>query len=347
MINPRRQKVNIQLPRAVRVFVEQNKNQQNQPIVTPQVLRRQANPEYVPPSVIRLDPKTRQPVTKAIEQANESRVQLFNASRAGIKSPSRPTPQQVNRRRGPVIQYSSDKDLPVQAAFINRLKSVGVGRALVIIGNGPSISTVNLGDLKDKKQIDICSINNPDMRVWPTQYWSFFDSSQYRRHKGLLADFKGVLLTGSSIESCHPNHLRLRNLGLQTFSQDLMKGLAIGRSSVFAALQVAEWMKYDEIYVFGVDMDAKGIDGKLHFYGTNPDVPPHVRVERFKAEADCFMLAVDNLSEERRKSIHFCSEYNTWPFVKHFGSHSASEGLDLVLNKWGTPIQASNEFENK
>jgi len=344
MINPRRQKVNIQLPKAVRVYVEQNKNQQNVAAPKPPVMRQQQNPNYVAPSVVRLDPSTRQPVSQIIEQANESRVNLYNASRAGVKSPSQPSSQQVTRRRGPVIQYSSDKDLPVQSAFINRLKDVGVGRALMIIGNGPSIATVDLAELKDKKRIDICSINNPDTRVWPTQYWCFFDSSQYRRHKALLADYKGIIVTGSSIANCHGNHLRLRNLGQQTFSTDLLRGLAIGRSSVFAALQVAEWMKYDEIFVFGVDMDAKGIDGKLHFYGTNPDVPPHVRVERFKAEADCFMQAVNNIAEERRQNIHFCSEYNTWPFVKHFSNHSAQEGLELAIARWGADVSPSAEF---
>lgn len=341
MINPRRQKVNIQLPKAVRVFVEQNKNQQAN---KPPVMRQQVNQDYIAPSVVRLDPQTRQPVSKIIQQANDSRVQLYNANRSGIRSPVQPTPQQVSRRRGPVIHYSSDKDLPIQAAFISRLKGIGANKALVIIGNGPSISTINLGELKDRRNIDICSINNPDMRVWPTQYWCFFDNSQYRRHKELLSEFKGTLVTGSSIESCHPNHLRLKNLGNQSFSTDLMKGISIGRSSVFAAMQLAEWMQYQEVFIFGVDMDAKGIDGKLHFYGTNPDVPPHVRIERFKAEADCFMHVVNNVSEERRRSIHFCSEYNSWPFVRHFSNHSASEGLESLLGQWGDEAPLSNNF---
>jgi hypothetical protein len=114
------------------------------------------------------------------------------------------------------------------------------------------------------------------------------------------------------------NSIRFKNLAEMKFSKDLSNGLCIGRSSCYAAMQIALWMDFDKIFLFGVDMDADGINGQLHFYGVNPDVDPNVRKNRFKDEATYYDKAAESLDPEERKKFYFCSDYNKWSFVKEF-----------------------------
>ena len=57
-------------------------------------------------------------------------------------------------------------------------------------------------------------------------------------------------------------------------------------------------------------MSTNGINGKLHFYGVNPDVDPQIRKDRFKNEAKHYSYAAKQLSEEERSLFTFCSSYN-------------------------------------
>ena len=127
------------------------------------------------------------------------------------------------------------------AAF--QIHNRGIGKILIIVGNGPSHKEAALPKLKNISNIDIMSINKPDERLWPTNYWLFVDNSQVRRHQSLLTGYKGTLINSSAIRSVKSN-IRIKSLHGNGFSLNLHKGMYIGKSSVYAAIQVGIWMGY-------------------------------------------------------------------------------------------------------
>lgn len=242
-------------------------------------------------------------------------------------APSRP----ANPNRKPKVIYKFEEPPADYKANILKLVNIGEKRILVVVGNGPSVNEVELDKLSNRPKIDLLSINKPDPRVWPTKFWSFYDTSQLRRHEDLFNAYEGILLNSTSIKRHKNNSTIFRNIGGMKFSRDLISGLCIGRTSCFATIQLALWMKYDRIYFFGVDMDPEGIDGRLHFYGTNPDVDPSVRKTRFKFEAEYFDFAADNMEYHERKRFFFCSSYLNWPFKARFNHLDHKLAIDEIL----------------
>lgn len=220
-------------------------------------------------------------------------------------------------KKVPKVRYVSRDISQDSLAKIKKLKNHGRGKILAIIGNGPSINEIPLELLKHS-HIHTLSINKPDARIWPTTIWAFFDQSQMRRHEDLWNGYNGLIINSTGIKRQKENSLQVKNLGGRGFSRDLSKGLHIGRSSVFAAMQVGYWMNYDHIYIFGCDMNPAGLNGQLHFYGVNPDVNPDVRRERFRKEAEYYDYAADVLNESERHKFTFCSSENPWEFVNRF-----------------------------
>jgi hypothetical protein len=235
------------------------------------------------------------------------------------------------KKRARVVYQDGAEVSGSDIAKINALRWVGQGKLLMIIGNGPSISEVPLEQIVGYDKIDIMSINRPDERVWPSEYWSFCDISQYNRHKHLWDGYEGVIINSTAIRHSKPNSLQIKNISGKGFSQNLLNGIHIGRSTVFANMQTALWMGYEHIYVFGCDMNPEGIDGKLHFYGTNPDVDPEVRKRRFEKEAEYYSHAASILSEEDRTKFTFCSSYNLWPFVEKFNGIDHLEAVPEII----------------
>jgi len=214
---------------------------------------------------------------------------------------------------------------------LQRVKGRGKGRVLVIVSNGPSHKKAALPILLAHETVDIMSVNKPDDRLWPTAFWIFCDNSQYRRHKSLWSAFKGVLINSAAIRDTKPNTVQIKTLHGKGFSSNLAKGMFVGRSTTYAALQVALYMNYDHIYVFGCDMGK--VDGQLYPWGSNPDVADQSRIKRFKQEAEHYGWMVKNTSAETRKKITFCSEYNKWPFVKHFEMLKHNEAVDIIIKR--------------
>lgn len=213
---------------------------------------------------------------------------------------------------------------------IYALQNVGQGRKLVIIGNGPSINTIDLSLIKSLPNVDVMSINKPDMRVWPTKYWAFADGSQYRSNQQLWEDYDGIIINSTSISQQKEKSLQVKNVGAMSFARNIPEGLCIGRSTVYAMMQMALWMNYDQIIIFGVDMNPSGINGQLHFYGQNKHVDDEERRRRFKEEAKYYDHAAEVLPEDIRKRFYFCSEHNPWQFPDKFNRLSASDGLKMI-----------------
>ncbi len=237
----------------------------------------------------------------------------------------------TNHKKTPKIKYLSRDITQDSLTRIKQLKGCGRGKILVIIGNGPSINQVPLDQLKSNDNIHVMSINKPDVRVWPTTYWVFFDQSQLRRNEDIWAGYSGIIFNSTAIKRQKENSLQLKNLGGKGFSRDLTKGLHIGRSSVFAAMQISYWLDYVHTYIFGCDMNPAGLDGQLHFYGVNPDVDPNVRRDRFKKEAEYYDYAADILTEHERSKYTFCSSENHCGFVDKFNKLDHKTSIESII----------------
>ena len=217
-------------------------------------------------------------------------------------------------------------------ARINSLRQTGSGKLLIIIGNGPSVEEAEFNKFRGISNIHTMSVNKPDIRLWPTTHWCFFDGSQIRRHEDFWTTYEGNIFNSTAIKKSKSNSLQIKNLSGKGFSRDLAKGLYIGRSSVFAAMQIAMWLAYEHVYIFGCDMNPEGLNGKLHFYGVNPDVEPEIRKSRFESEANHYDHAATILTPEERKKFTFCSlGINPWPFIHEFNTLDHKTAADKIV----------------
>jgi hypothetical protein len=142
---------------------------------------------------------------------------------------------------------------------ISKYKGIGKGKILVMVGNGPSHKMAQLDCLKGLPKIEIMSINKPDERLWPTTYWLFCDNSQQSRHRDLWEAYNRPVFNTPSVKDEKANTVRIRSLHKFGFSDDLTSGMHIGSSSVYAAMQLAQWMDYDRVYIFGCLPDGEKI----------------------------------------------------------------------------------------
>jgi hypothetical protein len=210
------------------------------------------------------------------------------------------------------------------------LRGRGRGRILVIVACGPSIKEAALEKLKDVEPIDIMSVNKPDPRLHPTPYWIFCDQTQHTRNVDAFNAYKGTLINAWTIGVQHPCQIKVKVLQGKGFSKNLCLGFHIGRSTTYAAMQVAHWMGYEKVFIFGCDMGV--VNGQMHHYGKNPDVDDEVRKHRFKAEAENYAFGAQLMTEEERHRYVFCSSYNQFEFVNRFQRANQVEAVNTVLN---------------
>lgn len=224
---------------------------------------------------------------------------------------------------------------------VNGLRGIGVGRVLVMVACGPSISEIPLEELKGHPKIDIMSINKPDQRIWPTTYWAFCDQTQYKRNEALFDKYEGIIINSASIRARHRKQILIRNRSGTGFSLDLSQGYYVGRSTTYANMQTALWMNYDRIYILGMDMTAVEKDGKkiLHYYGQNPDIANKNREERFKEESRSYEFASGYLQEADKKKFYICSTYNPWGFTSKFNKMPHEGITNEIINYANTISQ--------
>jgi hypothetical protein len=245
-----------------------------------------------------------------------------------------------NRKNKPTVRITTRDISPDSVAKLRNIQNTGIGRILVILGNGPSLGEINLPAIRNLAKVDLLTVNHPDERVWPTKYWSFFDRSQLRRHEAIWNSYNGYIFNSTAIKEQKANSMQFRHIPGHGWSTDIMKGIHIGRSSVFASMQIAAWMNYNHVFILGCDMAS--VNGKLHSYGVNPDVLPDIRVKRFSKEAESYDRAADLMTESERKRFIFCSEYNLWPFIQkynHMSHKTAVEQIIQTASQLGIAIQ--------
>jgi hypothetical protein len=267
---------------------------------------------------------------KALKQISEDAEK--SQPNVNVTRNTRGGSRKVIKREPPKISYVTKSIDERSRLFISKIRNVGCDRVLVIIGNGPSILEADLPRLKNLYNVDLLTVNKPDMRVWPTTYWAFCDMSQYRRNTLEWDSYQGIIINSTAVHRQKHNSFQIKNLGGYGFSLDLLRGYHIGRSTVYASMQAGLWMGYNRIYIFGCDMNPNGIDGKLHFYGVNPDVEPDKRASRFEAEAEYYYKAAEILPQDVRDRFYFCSTYNNWPFVDFFNREDHTTVIDSIID---------------
>ena len=252
----------------------------------------------------------------------------------------RATPRSQSQYRSSPLKRRKEIEIGRYKKAVEGLRGKGQGRLLIMVACGPSISEVQLPKLKGHPRIDIMSINKPDPRLYPTDYWVFCDQSQFTRNRKLFEEYQGTIINAWSVRARHQNQILIRNRSGRGFSKNLLQGYYIGRSTTFANMQVAYWMGYDKVFIFGCDMCKPPNVDKLHFYGTNPDVDPSIRAKRFAKEAEHYQNGSKQLSPAERKKFVFCSSYNPWPFIKQFEQMDHKIAIDHIL-------KLANDLEQK
>jgi len=221
--------------------------------------------------------------------------------------------------------------VPKIADRLDMLHGAESGRILVLVANGPSRDEVELERLAALDNADFMSINTPDMRVWPTKYWCFVDQSQAKDLARLISVYPGTIFNTASVKSRRADAILVKS-ATKMFSTNLHRGAHVGRTTTFFAMQIAYWLGYDHVYLFGVDM-ASDKSGKLYSWGSNPHVKDAERIKRFQTENETFEWAGQNLPEPIRSRFTFCSSYNIWPFQRHFEHVQHETAIDLIVGR--------------
>lgn len=286
--------------------------------------------------LLRPEPSVTRQVRAAIQHPGPVRPPVQQRRQPAISPRSAPRSHQLKGQIGKsaTVKYTS-RDVPeAHRQRLRSLRNCGIGKVLVIMANGPSILEVDTRLLLNNPRIDIMSINKPDLRVWPTKYWLFCDTSQLLRNRDIWSHYDGYIFNSAMISEFRPGSIQIKNIHGEGFSFDPTQGFHIGRSSVYAAQQVAIWMGYDRIYIFGCDMCAVNINGQplVHFFGNNPDVQPESRVKRFADEAKYYNYAAKYLPAEVRNKFYFCSSYNPFDFVSSFNRLDHHTAIQTILD---------------
>lgn len=286
-----------------------------------------SSPRYV----VSVQPK---PMMQArtIATPNKSVIKIAkstNSIRNIIKPPSKPitrTPQPTRALppKRPAKQIS-DQELKIPTIL-----NIGTDRTLIIVAAGPSVKEVDFTPLLNLPKVDFMCVNKPYKPVWPSKFWSFCDHSQYDRNKEEFFAFNGTVLNSINVTARRRNQVIFRTRPGNGFSLDsqLIGGYHVGKSSTYASMQIANYMNYPRVYIFGVDMTE--VNGQLHHYGQNPDVDNERRKTRFKSEAEYYMWAGTHLSDSVRNRFTFCSSYNPWPFLKYFKNLDHKFAVDII-----------------
>jgi len=292
------------------------------PTNAPHIIKISDRPPKIPPE--------QQPQKVLIQRKISSPIPQSNPRRRTNPRPG--ARAQASVYRSSPLRNQKEAQMGLYRKKVENLKDCGVGRYLVMVACGPSILEVPLEDLKGHNKIDLMSINKPDSRIHPTRYWVFCDQSQYTRNKTLFENYEGVVINAWSVRARHKNQILIKNRSGKGFSKNLLQGYFIGRSTTFANMQLALWMNYEKVFIFGCDMCKPPNAQSLHFYGVNQDVDPKIRVTRFQKEADHYEIGAKQMNVLERKKFVFCSAYNPWAFVNKLEKMDHRGAVEHILN---------------
>lgn len=279
--------------------------------------------------IISLNNPNNNKVNKIIVPVRNTQIKAIKPSPVNYRKPIKtnqvkilkPTPSRIVKTSNNNHKYDEK---------INNIKDCGVGKILIMLACGPSVNEIDITKLLNHDLIHIMVINKPIPSINP-EYWAFCDNSQYTKNKDVFNSYGKLTITSSSVRASKINHIMIKPIHSEGIKRDLKEGYVIGRSSVYANIQVALWMNYDKIFIFGIDMCE--VNGKLHHshYGINTDVSHDVRIKRFNDEEYHYNIMSEKMPEDLRKKIYFCSSYNTRKFVDKFNRLDHKVAVEEII----------------
>jgi len=280
--------------------------------------------------IIQRGPQVQKTIQRPVQRPAQRPVlveQKINRQIQSIQLPAqRQVPQRIIR---PGVKVPQLQPRITSQNSIVGLKNTGKGKILIMIAAGPSANEINFEPIKNNQQIDFMCINKPFLPVWPSKYWAFCDQTQYKRNKETWEKFEGIIINSNNVQVKKSNQYIIENKRTKGFSLDITAGYNVGRSSTYANMQVANYMNYDKVYIFGIDMCE--VNGSLWHYGTNPDISAERRKKNFADEAEHYKWAGEHLSEEIRKKFYFCSSYNPFQFINKFNYLDHKIAINKIL----------------
>ncbi len=221
--------------------------------------------------------------------------------------------------------------------------NVGKGKILAMFANGPSILKAPIEKLMDLENVDTMTLKRPDDRCFPTTAWVMPDIRDINRMAPWLRTYEGKLFTsnhkierlpGSKSKVFIKGQTRLSIKPGTGFTKDILGPIFSGYSSAYIGLQVAFYMGYESIYIFGLDMC--DVDGEAYSYPKeeNTQYPgQESREKMFSLEANAFLFAFDNvLDEDDKGKIILCTENNPHEFAKELVTCTPEAGVDHLMN---------------
>ena len=182
---------------------------------------------------------------------------------------------------------------------LEKFKDRHKGKRCFVIGNGPSLTYRDLQKLHEEKEICF-GVNRIYLAFqhtdWRPDYYTACDYFMIKRDAKIIEE----LCMEKFIRHQYGEDFFNKKEGIYEygglsadkkdypFSKDIVKGVYIGKTVVYDAIQIAAYMGFSEIYLLGVDLTANMIaeaEGS-HFYhspDTNERLPKGERDENLKA----------------------------------------------------------------
>lgn len=196
----------------------------------------------------------------------------------------------------PYLKFSFKRKLRKENIFINKnvkkikdLINTGVGKRCFIIANGPSLKIEDIRKLKNEITFGMNSICKLDKKEnWQPSYFGIQDLYVYKKMQKDIKEYDEnttvfisnnfpfrYKLRGSNIIElpiCVKDHMYNPNAKKIDFSEDCYDVVYDGYTITYTLLQIAIYMKFDEIYLIGADCNYQK-KGPKHFIETGVEDP--------------------------------------------------------------------------
>jgi len=139
-----------------------------------------------------------------------------------------------------------------------KFKDIHRNQRCVLIANGPSLRKLDMSMFKDEITIGLNRVYLAfDDWGWETDYLVAINELVLSQYKDDILSTNAIkFLNWASIrgDDCDDRVYGIfKGLHTKPFSEDITKGLNFGATVTYAALQIAKYMGFKEVYIIGLD----------------------------------------------------------------------------------------------